>query len=124
MKTIKIKTEKKSHIKKNALALALGTVVLSAGALVEAEANPFGFEEMQSGYQLSKLAADARCGTGECGDSKSSEKSSESACGEGKCGSSKSSEKSSESGCGDGKCGSMKKTKDAGCGTGKCGSSK
>ncbi|NVJ62320.1 MAG: hypothetical protein HWE27_18175, partial [Gammaproteobacteria bacterium] len=54
---------------------------------VNADANPFGINDLASGYQISQFVeskeTEGKCGEGKCGDDK---KKSEGKCGEGKCG--------------------------------------
>ena len=111
-----------NSIKQTTVAVALGAVVMTAGFAVEAQANPFGFEQLTSGYQLD--GGEGKCGEGKCGDDmkKSVEKAKEGKCGEGKCGDDmkKSAEKAKEGKCGEGKCGDMKKTAEK-AKEGKCG---
>lgn len=87
-----------NSIKQTTLAVALGSVVMTAGFSAQVEANPFGFQQLTSGYQLD--GGEGKCGEGKCGDMK---KSAEKAA-EGKCGDMKqSAEKMTE-----GKCGGQK----------------
>ena len=94
---------------KKSLSIALGTTfiaAMSASPVANADANPFGMQNLESGYMQ---VAEAKCG----GDMK---KDSEGKCGEGK----KEAAKEKEGKCGEGKCGEAKKAaaKDA---EGKCG---
>ena len=75
-----------NSVKQTTLAVALGAVVMSAGIATEAQANPFGFEQLTQGYQLD--GGEGKCGEGKCGADmkKSAEKAKEGKCGEGKCG--------------------------------------
>ncbi|MDO6775896.1 hypothetical protein Q4591_11040, partial [Shewanella sp. 3_MG-2023] len=76
-----------NSVKQTTVALALGAVVLTAGVSTSVEANPFGFEQMNSGYQLDggdKKAKEGKCGEGKCGGDM--KKAKEGKCGEGKCG--------------------------------------
>jgi uncharacterized low-complexity protein len=84
-------------VKKTVVAAALGTVVVGSAFAAQAQANPFGYSQMESGYQL--VDGEGKCG----GDMK---KGKEGKCGEGKCG------------------GDMKKAKEGKCGEGKCGGDK
>jgi uncharacterized low-complexity protein len=118
-------------IKKTTLAVALGTVVMTAGFSAQVEANPFGFQQLTSGYQLD--GGEGKCGgekaeEGKCGgDMKASAgKAAEGKCGEGKCGGDMmmSAEKVAEGKCGEGKCGGdMKKSAEKAV-EGKCGGDK
>ncbi|MGB5278845.1 MAG: hypothetical protein WBO73_00435 [Gammaproteobacteria bacterium] len=101
---------------KKPLAIAMGATfaaALSASPVANADSNPFGMQNLSSGYMQ---LAEGKCGEGKCGGK--SEK--EGKCGEGKCGG-----KSEKEGkCGEGKCGGMKekeKEKEGKCGEGKCG---
>jgi len=111
---------------KKSLAVALGTTfiaAMSASPVANADANPFGMQNLESGYMQ---VAEGKCGEGKCG---GKDKSKEAKCGEGKCGEgmNKSAEgKMKKDGkCGEGKCGEGKmkseKAKEAKCGEGKCG---
>ena len=101
-----------SSVKKTAVAVALGTVVMSSAFAVQAQANPFGFEEMNAGYQL--VGGEGKCGEGKCGEGmkkEATEKAKEGKCGEGKCGEGmkhEATEKAKEGKCGEGKCGGAK----------------
>jgi len=111
---------------KKSLAVALGTTfaaAMSASPVVNADANPFGMQNLESGYIH---VAEAKCGAskdaaatteGKCGASKDAAKT-EGKCGEGKCGEKR---KANEGKCGEGKCGEGKMKKE---GEGKCGASK
>jgi uncharacterized low-complexity protein len=112
---------------KKSLAVALGTTfaaAMSASPVVNAEANPFGMQNLESGYVH---VADAKCGgskdaaktegEGKCGASKD-KMTKEGKCGEGKCGEGKCGEKRKAN---EGKCGEGKMKKE---GEGKCGGSK
>ena len=59
-------------VKKTAVAAALGTIVMGSAFAGEAQANPFGFSQMEAGYQL--VDGEGKCG----GDMKKAK--------EGKCG--------------------------------------
>ncbi|MCG9696878.1 hypothetical protein [Shewanella sp. Isolate11] len=123
--------------KNTAVAVALGTVFVGGSLSIEAQANPFGYSEMQAGYQL--VDGEGKCGEGKCGENmkkaakegergaseaakeKAKDKSKEGQCGaqmkamkegkmkEGKCG--EKMEKAKE-----GKCGADKKAKEGKCG--------
>ena len=60
-------------VKKTAVAAALGTIVMGSAFAGEAQANPFGFSQMEAGYQLvdgvGKCGGDMKKGKeGKCGD--------------------------------------------------------
>ncbi len=105
-------------VKNTAVAVALGTVFVGSAFAAQAQANPFGYSEMQAGYQI--VDGEGKCGEGKCGENmKKSAK-------EGKCGAQKKAMKEGKCGegkCGEGKCGeAMKKgAKEGKCGEGKCG---
>ena len=118
-------------VKKTVVAAALGTVVVGSAFAAQAQANPFGYSQMESGYQLvdgegkcggdMKKAKEGKCGEGKCGGDM--KKAKEGKCGEGKCGGDM--KKAKEGKCGEGKCGGdMKKAKEGKCGEGKCGGDK
>ena len=89
------------NAKLTTLSLAIGSafaVSLVAVPVANAAENPFGLQQLNSGY----LVADAKAKDGKCG--------------EGKCGADKKAA--------DGKCGADKKAKDGKCGEGKCGADK
>jgi uncharacterized low-complexity protein len=102
---------------KTSLSIALGTTfiaAMSAAPVANADANPFGMQNLESGYMH---VAEGKCGEGK--------KDKEAKCGEGKCGG----EKAKEAKCGEGKCGEgmmnkSEKAKEAKCGEGKCGGEK
>ena len=91
---------------------------MTASPVVSADANPFGMQNLESGYMH---VAEGKCGEGKCGGDKAKEKMSDKAkeakCGEGKCGGDKAKEKMSdkakEAKCGEGKCGEGKMKKEA-----------
>ncbi len=104
---------------KKSLSIVLSTAfiaAMSASPVVNAEVNPFGMQNLESGYmQLAegkcgegKMKKEGKCGEGKCG----GDKAKEAKCGEGKCGGDK---KSKEAKCGG------SKAKEAKCGEGKCG---
>ncbi|MCK4676108.1 MAG: hypothetical protein KAT61_09320 [Gammaproteobacteria bacterium] len=107
---------------KKSLSAAIGTTfiaAMSASPVASADANPFGMQNLESGYMQ---VAEGKCGEGKCGEGKKAKK--EGKCGEGKCGESKKADK--EAKCGEGKCGEgmmnkNEKAKEAKCGEGKCG---
>jgi uncharacterized low-complexity protein len=111
---------------KKSLSIALGTTFVAAMAaspVANADANPFGMKNLESGYMQ---VAEGKCGEGKCGEGMMKEKAKEAKCGEGKG----EAEKAEEGKCGEGKakeakCGEGKaKAKEAKCGEGKCGGSK
>ncbi|MEZ9161593.1 hypothetical protein AB4092_01415, partial [Shewanella sp. 10N.286.55.A9] len=76
-----------NSVKQTTVAMALGAVVLTAGVSTSVEANPFGFEQMNAGYQLDggeSKSKEGKCGEGKCGGDM--KKATEGKCGEGKCG--------------------------------------
>jgi len=107
---------------KKSLSIALGTTfvaAMSAAPVANADVNPFGMQNLESGYMH---VAEGKCGEGKCGESKG-EKAKEAKCGEGK------GEKAKEAKCGEGKCGEgmmnkSDKAKEDKCGEGKCGGDK
>ncbi|MCT8866893.1 HvfA family oxazolone/thioamide-modified RiPP metallophore [Shewanella xiamenensis] len=112
-------------VKQTAVAVALGTVVVGSAFTVNAQTNLFGFETMESGYQL--VGSEGKCGEGKCGaDMKkaAAEKAKEGKCGEAKCGADMKkavADKAHEGKCGEAKCGAdMKKAADK-AHEGKCG---
>jgi len=120
-----------SNLKKS-MSLAMGATfaaAMTASPIVNAEANPFGMQNLESGYLQ---VAEGKCGEGKCGDKKG--KKAEGKCGdkkgakEGKCGEKKGAK---EGKCGEkhskdneGKCGEKKVKKEGKCGEGKCGGKK
>ncbi len=99
---------------KKSLSIALGTTfaaAMAASPVANADANPFGMQNLENGYMQ---VAEGKCGEGKCGEGKmKKEKAKEAKCGEGK-------KKEME-----GKCGDKKKMKKEGkCGEGKCGGKK
>lgn len=70
-------------VNKTAVTVAVGAVVLGSSLAASVQASPFGFSEMQAGYQL--VEGEGKCGEGKCGADK--KKAKEGKCGEGKCGS-------------------------------------
>ncbi|MGR3972597.1 HvfA family oxazolone/thioamide-modified RiPP metallophore [Shewanella sp. 1180_01] len=104
-----------NSVKKTAVAVALGSVVMSSAFAVNAQTNPFGFEVMDAGYQI--VGSEGKCGEAKCGaDMKkaAAEKAKEGKCGEAKCGADvkkAAMAKAHEGKCGEAKCGAdMKKT--------------
>jgi uncharacterized low-complexity protein len=115
----KEKDEMKNTMKKS-LSVALGTTFLaamSASPVANADENPFGMQNLESGYMQ---VAEGKCGEGKCGEGKMKKDGDmkmkkDGKCGEGKCGEGKmKGEKSKEGKCGEGKMDKMKKD-------GKCG---
>ena len=102
---------------KKSLSVVLGTTfiaAMSASPMANADTNPFGMQNLESGYMQ---VAEGKCGEGKCGEGKA--KAEEGKCGEGKM------KKEGEGKCGEGKCGEGKaKAKEAKCGEGKCGGKK
>jgi len=102
---------------KKSLSIALGTTfiaAMSASPVANADANPFGMQNLESGYMQ---VAEGKCGEGKCGEGKCGEgkDKKEGKCGEGKCGEGKGKAE------GEGKCGEGKDKKEGKCGEGKCG---
>ena len=98
---------------KKSLSLALGTTfvaAMSASPMANADANPFGMQNLESGYMH---VAEGKCGEGKM---KKEGKCGEGKCGEGKCGEGK---MKKEGKCGEGKCGEGKMKKEGKCGEGK-----
>ena len=107
---------------KKSLSVALGTTFITAMAaspVANADANPFGIQNLESGYMQ---VAEGKCGEGKCGEGMmKKEKAKEAKCGgkdkmekEGKCGGKDKMKK-------EGKCGGKDKKKEGKCGEGKCG---
>ncbi len=85
---------------KKPLAIAMGATfaaALSASPVANADANPFGMQNLSGGYMQ---LAEGKCGEGKSG---KEGKCGEGKCGEGKCGGK--SGKDKEGKCGEGKCG-------------------
>ncbi len=108
---------------KKSLSAAAGisfAAAMSASPVANADSNPFGMQNLESGYMQ---LAEGKCGEGKCGGSMKSKKKAE---GEGKCGGKKGSMDKMKS---EGKCGSgmkkpeQKSKKEGKCGEGKCGGS-
>ena len=103
---------------KKSLSTAAGitfVAAMSASPVANADANPFGMQNLEGGY-MHVAEAEGKCGEGKCGEGKKAKK--EGKCGEGKCGEGKCGEgKKTEN---EGKCGGDK-AKEAKCGEGKCG---
>ena len=106
---------------KKSLSIALGTTfiaAMSASPVANADANPFGMQNLESGYMQ---VAEGKCGEGKCGEGKmKKEQAKEGKCGEGKCGEGKMKKEQAK----EGKCGEDKAKKEAKCGEGKCGGKK
>jgi len=84
---------------KKSLSAAAGVTfaaAMSASPAVSADTNPFGMQNLESGYMH---VAEGKCGEGKCGEGKKAGK-------EGKCGEGKKADK--EGKCGEGKCGGKK----------------
>ncbi|MGI2129753.1 HvfA family oxazolone/thioamide-modified RiPP metallophore [Shewanella baltica] len=120
-----------NSVKKTAVAVVLGSVVMSSAFAVNAQTNPFGFEAMDAGYQI--VGSEGKCGEAKCGaDMKkaAAEKAKEGKCGEAKCGAEMkkaAADKAHEGKCGEAKCGAdvkkaaMAKAHEGKCGEAKCG---
>ena len=97
-----------SQLKKS-ISIAMGATfaaAMSASPIVNADANPFGMQQLDSGYMQ---VAEGKCGEGKCGEGMEKAKAKmEGKCGEGKCGEGKAKTKM-EGKCGEGKCGEGKK---------------
>ena len=102
---------------KKSLSIALGTTfiaAMSASPVANADANPFGMQNLESGYMQ---VAEGKCGEGKCGEGKmKKEQAKEGKCGEGKCGEGKMKKEQAK----EGKCGEGKAKKEGKCGEGKC----
>lgn len=109
---------------KKSLAVAMGATfvaAMSAAPIANADSNPFGMSNLDSGYMQ---VAEGKCGGSmkKDGDSKSKK---EGSCGEGKDkGKKEGSCGESMMKTGEGKCGEDKKMKEGKCGEGKCGAGK
>ena len=68
------------QVKKSTIATAVGAVVIGSLASVSLQANatPFGAQQLESGYMT--FAAEGKCGEGKCGGDKAKKSK------EGKCG--------------------------------------
>ena len=100
---------------KKSLSIALGTTfvaAMSASPVANADTNPFGMQNLESGYMQ---VAEGKCGEGKCGEGKM-EKAKEGKCGEAEGKMKK--EQAKEGKCGEGKCGEgkMEKAKEGKCG--------
>lgn len=78
--------------KLNTAIVTLGVTLMGAGAVANAAENPFGVQELQSGYNLADNSAEGdmegKCGEGSCGEDKDKSKGErEGKSGEGTCGS-------------------------------------
>ena len=98
---------------KKSLSIALGTTfiaAMSASPVANADANPFGMQNLESGYMQ---VAEGKCGEGKCGEGKmKKEQAKEGKCGEGKCGEGKMKKEQAK----EGKCGEGKAKKEGKCG--------
>ncbi len=87
------------------VAIAMGAsfvAAMSAAPIANADTNPFGMQQLESGYLQLAGGHEGKCGEGKCGEGKCGEGK----CGEGKCGGDKGKEgKCGEGKCGEGKCG-------------------
>ncbi len=94
---------------KKSLSVAMGATfaaAMTASPVVSADANPFGMQNLESGYMQ---VAEGKCGEGKCGEGKMDKEGKmgkEGKCGEGKMGK-------------EGKCGEGKMGKEGKCGEGK-----
>lgn len=97
------------------MAAAMGTLLLSSLATVNAAETSFQAAELAAGYQLS--ATEAACGADKknTDDKETTDKAKEGKCGEGKCGADKAADKTAEK---------AEKTTEGKCGEGKCGEGK
>ena len=76
------------------LSLAIGSVFavsMLVAPVAQAADNPFGMQQLSSGYLVADAKAkDGKCGEGKCGDKKAADakgaKAADGKCGEGKCG--------------------------------------
>ena len=113
-----------SNLKKS-VSIAMGATFaagLAATPLANAAENPFGMQNLKSGYMQ---VAEGKCGEkmgmkddeGKCGEGKKAAAKDA----EGKCGEGKAMNKDQEGKCGEGKGMEMKKEKEGKCGEGKCG---
>ena len=98
---------------KKSLSIALGTTfiaAMSASPVANADVNPFGMQNLESGYMQ---VAEGKCGEGKCGEGKmNKEQAKEGKCGEGKCGEGKMKKEQAK----EGKCGEGKAKKEGKCG--------
>lgn len=96
-----------SNLKKS-VSIALGATfaaTMVGTPIANADENPFGMQNLESGYLQ---VAEGKCGEGKCGEKMEEPKEAEGKCGEGKCGEKKEEEpetKMEEGKCGEGKCG-------------------
>jgi len=101
---------------KKSLSIALGSTFaagMSTSPVANADANPFGMQNLESGYMQ---VAEGKCGEGKCGGDKMDK---EGKCGEGKCGEGKMSKEGKMKMNKEGKCGEGKMDKEGKCGEGK-----
>ena len=75
---------KKTRLKPIVAAIGTTFAVTLAASPVMATENPFGLNNLSSGYMIAGAATEGKCGEGKCGGDKSEE--AEGKCGEGKCG--------------------------------------
>ena len=102
---------------KKSLSIALGTTfaaAMSASPVANADTNPFGMQNLESGYMQ---VAEGKCGEGKCGEGMMKKEQAK----EGKCGEAEGKmkkEQAKEGKCGEGKCGEgkMEKAKEGKCG--------
>lgn len=104
---------------KKSLSVAMGATFLTAmsvSPIVSADTNPFGMQNLESGYLQ---VAEGKCGEGKAKEAKCGEgKAKEAKCGEGKM---DTSDKAKEAKCGEGKCGEGKMDNSEKAKEGKCG---
>jgi len=101
---------------KKLTSVAVGAAVAATlSTTTNAAENPFGMQELSTGYNVAM--SEGTCGEGKCGGDKAKEakcggdKAKEAKCGEAKCGA----DKAKEAKCGEAKCGANK-AKEAKCG--------
>jgi uncharacterized low-complexity protein len=100
---------------KKSLSIALGTTfaaAMSASPVANADTNPFGMQNLESGYMQ---VAEGKCGEGKCGEGMMKKEQAK----EGKCGEAEGKKKKEQAK--EGKCGEGKAKKEGKCGEGKCG---
>ena len=91
---------KKTNLKPVAAALGTALAMSVAATPAAADANPFGMNDLNSGYQVAwGDKPEGKCGEGKCGEGKKADAKTQ----EGKCG-----DKKPEAKCGEGKCGEKK----------------
>ena len=99
---------------KKSLSIALGTTfvaAMSASPVANADTNPFGMQNLESGYMQ---VAEGKCGEGKCGEGKMNKEGEDKSKKEGKCGEGMTNKDQAKEGkCGEGK---MEKSKEGKCG--------